>query len=291
MKDKKSAKISTLGSQLSSIVSVSMVLILLGSLTLVYTGARNAIENVRSSMSLVVRVGAGLSKYDINPVKQELSNAPYARSFTYISAEEVLAQEAAIIGDSAFVLLDENPYSAEFDVRLTPEYMHPDSISKIATRLQGLAVVEDVDVPIDIAGEVDNSLSKISLILGSIALVLLIISIVLINNTVSLSIYARRFIIHTMTLVGATRGFIRRPFVRAGAGCGLIAGIVADVILGGLYAYMLTAEAEIISNINIHELIIILVGVLVMGVLICTFTALFATNRYLSKRYDQLFKK
>lgn len=291
MKDKKSAKISTLGSQLSSVVSVTLVLILLGSLALVFTGARNAIENVRSSMTLTVTVPAGLSDYDINPVKQALTKAPYCTKFTYTSAEEVLAAESQLLGDSAFMLLDENPYSAEFDVRLAPEYSNPDSVDKAVAAIKAIPVVEDVQAPVNVATDVDRSLGKVSLIIGCVALALLVISIVLINNTVSLSIYGRRFIIHTMTLVGAKRSFIRAPFVKAGASCGLIAGIVADAILGGLYAYVLSAEPELAANVTTFQMSVIFTGLVLSGVLICALTAYFAATRYLNKRYDQLFKK
>lgn len=195
------------------------------------------------------------------------------------------------MGDSTFELLDENPYSAEFEVKLAPDYVNPDSIKMVTERLQRIKAVDDIDVPVNVANQVDNSLHKITLVLGGVALALLIISIVLINNTVSLSIYARRFIIHTMKLVGATRGFIRRPFVGAGAVCGLIAGMIAAAVLAGVYAYLCSADVELSSNLTNTELAVILVTLPIAGIAICALTAYFAANRYLNKRYDQLFKK
>lgn len=291
MKEKKSAKISTLGSQVTSVVSVSLVLILLGALAIIFTGARNAISGVRSEMALVIRVMPGLEEYEINPIKQELGNAPYSAGYSYLTAEQVLSQESALMGDSTFELLDENPYSAEFEVKLAPDYVNPDSIKMVTERLQRIKAVDDIDVPVNVAGQVDNSLHKITLVLGGVALALLIISIVLINNTVSLSIYARRFIIHTMKLVGATRGFIRRPFVGAGAVCGLIAGMIAAAVLAGVYAYLCSADVELSSNLTNTELAVILVTLPIAGIAICALTAYCAANRYLNKRYDQLFKK
>lgn len=291
MKDKKSAKISTLGSQATSTVSVALVLIILGALAMIFTGARNAISGVRSAMTLTVRVVPGLQEYEINPVKQELSAAPYCTKFDYLSAEQVLAQESALMGDSTFALLDENPYNAEFAVHLAPAYVNTDSIAGVVARLQAMEMVEEVDVPMNVAGDVDHSLSRITLILLSVALALLVVSVVLINNTVSLSIYARRFIIHTMTLVGARRGFIRKPFVKAGALSGLIAGLIASAVVVGGYVYILRTDAELAANVSENELALIVAGLLVLGIAICALTALFATNRYLNKNYDQLFRK
>ena len=291
MKDKKSAKISTLGSQLTSVISVSLVLILLGGLAIIYIGGRHAIDNVRSSMALTITVAPGLSDYDINPVRQELTRGAYCTGFSYLSADQVLEQEVQLVGDSTFMLLDGNPYSAEFQATLKPAYATSDSLAKITARLKNIPVVESVDIPVNVAADVDHSLNRITLVALSLALALLIISIVLINNTVSLSIYARRFIIHTMTLVGATRRFIRRPFVRAGAGVGLIAGLIAAALLGGAYAWLAGAEPEFVSEIDSTELCAVLVSIVIIGVIICSLTAFFAANRYLNKRYEQLFRK
>jgi len=287
----KSARISTLGSRTTSVISVSLVLLVLGVLAYILVASHNALASVRSSVTLIVRVAPGLEEYDMAAIKQTLNKAPYALSHKYTSADEVLAQESAVIGPEAVALLDENPYSAEFEVKLRPQYANPDSIKIVVQRLSALESVDDVIADSSVVADVDRTVSRISLILAAVALALLLISIVLINNTVSLSIYSRRFIIHTMKLVGADRSYIRRPFTAAGAACGLVASLVACVILYVSYLYFNNADPETAAFVSQTEIICILAAIFITGILITTITAWLAANRYLNKNYDQLFRK
>ena len=209
MKDsttKRSNHISTLASQTTSVVSIALVLLILGVMACLVVGARNATEAVRSSLAMTVNVRSGASDYDVKTLRAALTKAPYSAEARYVSAAEVLAQESKFIGDSTLSLLDENPYNAEIQVRLRPEYLSADSIAKITATL----------AQSNVADSVSRNMNTLMLVPAAVALALLLISFVLINNTISVAIYGRRFIIHTMKLVGARRGFIRRPFVRMG---------------------------------------------------------------------------
>lgn len=295
MKDsttKRSNHISTLASQTTSVVSIALVLLILGVMACLVVGARNATEAVRSSLAMTVNIHAGASDYDIKTLRAALTKAPYSAETRYVSAAEVLAQESKFIGDSTLTLLDGNPYNAEIQVRLCPEYLSADSIAKITTSLtQKYPAAESVVAQSDVADSVSRNMNTLMLIPAAVALALLLISFVLINNTISVAIYGRRFVIHTMKLVGARRGFIRRPFVRMGITAGLCGAIIASAILCGARAYLPYADTDVAAMIGWNDVALICAALAVCGMAVCGLAAAWSANRYLNKNYDQLFKK
>ena len=189
-------------------------------------------------------------------------------------------------------LLDGNPYNAEIQVRLCPEYLSADSIAKITTSLtQKYPAAESVVAQSDVADSVSRNMNTLMLIPAAVALALLLISFVLINNTISVAIYGRRFVIHTMKLVGARRGFIRRPFVRMGITAGLCGAIIASAILCGARAYLPYADTDVAAMIGWNDVALICAALAVCGMAVCGLAAAWSANRYLNKNYDQLFKK
>lgn len=243
-------------------------------------------------MSIYVHIKPGTERYDIAPLKQALNKAKFAKSYTYTTAEDILASEVNDENRHAIELLDENPYTDEIDIKLNTTYINPDSLASIKKTLTNYQIVEEVILPSpEIAGSVDKSLTKIMLTVIAIATLLLVISIALINNTVSLSIYSRRFIIHTMKLVGATRGYIRRPFVRAATMAGLIAGLIASAIVCGTYYYLLSSWTDTVALVSWTDIITIDTTLILFSIIVCATTAWCAANRYLNKNYDKLFMK
>ncbi|MBO5054493.1 MAG: permease-like cell division protein FtsX [Muribaculaceae bacterium] len=287
---KRSSKISTLGSRATSVVSVTLLSIILGILALTMLSAHRQMES--TAMSIYIHIKPGTEQYDIAPLKQILNKAPFAKSYTYTSAEDILAAEINDENRHAIELLGENPYSDEIDIKLNQAYLNPDSLKSINKLLTANAVVENVILPSsEIVNAVDNSINKIVLAVIAIAILMLIISIALINNTVSLSIYSRRFIIHTMKLVGATRGYIRRPFVRAAATAGLIAGIIAGAVVCGTYYYLQSSWPDTVALVSWTDISLIDTALILLSIIVCATTAWCAANRYLNKNYDKLFMK
>ena len=188
-------------------------------------------------------------------------------------------------------LLDENPYSGEFELRLKPAYVNPDSMNMIAMRLESIDCVDEVVSPAEAAAAVNAAYGKLMLVLSVVGAALLLISIVLINNTISLSIYSRRFLIHSMRLVGATGGFIRRPFVKAGVIMGVLAGALASCVVCGIQGYVRTVEIDFLLAMPWPAVAAVCAGLVVLGVIICGLSAVFATNRYLRLSYDKMFQK
>lgn len=291
MSRKPNARISTFGSQLTSIISVTLVLLILGILAITMLASRGLGDDIRSNIGFIVKINSSADDTEINRLKRELTDSRFTESITYISAEEILREESELMGEPLDSLLDENPFGSELDIKVRPEYATTDSIAMIASRIELIPSVDEVITEAAIVDSVNSVLSRTSIVLIAIAIALLIISFVLINNTVSLSVYSRRFIIHTMKLVGATGSFIRRPFLLAGAMTGVIAGVSACGILAGMRAYASTFDPLVDRLVSWADMAIIFGGLIVVGLLICVAASALSTNRYLRADYDEMFMK
>lgn len=279
-----------MGSQVTSVISVALVLVIVGVMALMASAAHLASDSLRGEMAMICRLDLGATPADADRMKQEFGHAGYLSSWLYTSPEDVLAQEMEYNAD-IIELLDENPYSGEFELRLKPAYVNPDSMNMIAMRLESIDCVDEVVSPAQAAAAVNAAYSKLMIVLSVVGAAFLLISIVLINNTISLSIYSRRFLIHSMRLVGATGGFIRRPFVKAGVIMGVLAGAVASCVVCGVQAYVRTVEIDFLLAMPWPAVAAVCAGLVVLGVIICGLSAVFATNRYLRLSYDKMFQK
>jgi cell division transport system permease protein len=291
MSKKKNSHISTLGSRLTSVISVTLVLVILGILALTAVGARSVTNQVKENLTVIVKMAPETSEDDINNAKHQILTQQYIAAHSFLSADMVLAQEVEYIGDETVNLMDENPYGAEFELRLKPAYANPDSLASIQNRLAQLAGVDEIITNATVAQNVDQTIEKLTLVMLSIAAALLAISLVLIHNTVSLSIYSRRFIIHTMKLVGATASFIRRPFIRAGAAIGAVSGVAASAIIAGAHTYLVSVDPDVAVNIPLEATLVVYGALILLGIIVCSLTSMWSANRYIRKNFDQLFKK
>lgn len=288
---KKPARISTFGSRATSVVSVSLTLLILGILAITLVGAHRLTDNVRRSMHITVQAVPGADELALARIKQLISKNPAAESYTYTSAEQVLNQEVQYIDPELTAILDENPYSAEFDVSLRPAYATGKAIKKFTAQMKASPDVDNIISDSTVVDNVNRSVRKVVLVLGIVGAILLAISLVLIIATVSLSIYSRRFLIRTMKLVGATPGFIRRPFIRAGLLNGLIAGLISSALLAGGVAYAIEAGPWLAPVLDWNDLPLVCAGMVALGCLLCPLAAWIAATRYLRRNYDSLYRK
>lgn len=291
MANKKPRQTPLLGSQLTAIMSVALLLLLLGVMGISLLSARQYANSLRRDLALIVKIEPGTEAKAVNALRREVNKASYVSSYAYTSADMVLAQEVALMGTDMAELLDENPYSDELELHLVPECLNADSIAVIKKRLEKNEIVEEVVTDATLAAGVDTFIRRASMIAAVVGAVLLLISFVLINNTVSLAIYSRRFIIRTMHLVGASPGFIRAPFVRAGMLSGLIAGVIASALIGVMVLTAYDKAPEIAVYIDVTDVIIVCCCLLVTGPAICAIAAAWSANRYLRRSYDQLYRK
>ena len=290
MTKRHSARISTFGSQITSVISVALVLLILGILAMTLEASRSLSDDIRRNIGFVVKLSPSASADDVNRVKHLVSASPAIDSYVFASPDNILAEESRLMGEDLGEMLDENPFGAEFDVRLKPRYACGDSITAISAVIAADDAVDEIVTETAVVDSINSVIRRLTASLLAIAAALLIISFVLINNTVSLAIYSRRFIIHTMKLVGATGAFIRRPFLIAGLATGATAAAIAIAVLAAIRAYSTSFDAALDSALPWPSMGWIFAGVLACGLLICLIASIIATNRYLRADYDEMFK-
>jgi cell division transport system permease protein len=267
------------------------VLLILGIIAVGGLAGERLTDDIRRNIGFIVKTNHNATDVEINSLKKELTAAAYVESFVYSSADEIMSQESEYLGEDISQLIDENPFTAEFDVKVKPTYASVDSIEHVRAVLEQNPAVGEVMTETVVIDNVNSALHRFTAILLVVAGALLIISFVLINNTVSLSIYSRRFVIHTMKLVGATRGFIRRPFITAGIVNGIVSALIASALLAVARVYSETIDPTLSAMLTWEDMSLVFVGILLCGILICAIASTIATNRYLKADYDEMFMK
>ena len=281
---------STSSAQITSTISVSLVLFILGIVALLGLIANNVTTSIKENIGFVTELDYEISQSDIDALNQQWDKAPYVASKKFISAEEVLQQELKLSDDDILKLLDgANPYPAEFEIKVKAEYANRDSLEKIEASLANTKGINKIHTNNAMVDDINVGVNNVILALLVIAIALILISFVLINNSVRLAIYSKRFTIHTMRLVGATNGFIRRPFVLNNVIHGFIASIIATLILGGILYYLHTIEYSFSQTITWIEAAYVFGSLAVLGIILCATAALFATNKYIRTSYDDMF--
>ena len=271
-------------------ISTSMVLILLGMVVLTVFTARNLSSYVKEKLTVTMLLGEDITDSEAQQLCGKLSARPYISKLEYISKEQVLEEQKESMGTDPSEFAGVNPFVSEIDFQLAAEYANNDSLQWISKELKQLPKVTEITYPQDLIDSVNKTLRKISLVLLILAGLLLFVSFALINNTVRLGIYSRRFGIHTMKLVGASWNFIRKPFIRRAIILGLLAGIIAIVVLGiGVYMLM-NYEPDVREVITPEVLVVTAVAVLVFGVVITTLCSWFSVNRFLRMKAGELYK-
>ncbi|MCH5228560.1 MAG: hypothetical protein J1F12_01015 [Muribaculaceae bacterium] len=292
MKGEGDVKISYWAAHLTTTVSVSLVLLLVGIITFITLSSQKESRNIRQRLEVNLVMNDSVSDNYAAGVAQRLSAAPYAIEPGYIGKAQALKDWQEETGEDLETLFGVNPLSPEVYFRVKAEYSSSDSLKAISKSLQAIPGVADVVMPDSEMVEAMNSnIQSLAIILGIVALVMIVISFVLINNTVHLSIYARRFTIHTMQLVGATNGFIRRPFILNNLLAGLMAALIASAILAISFAAAPHMGWNDVSHyISWWLYACVAGGMVIAGPLICCVAAAIATSRYLKKDYDELIR-
>lgn len=274
-------------------ISTTMVLVLLGMVVFTILTAHNLSSYFRENLVVSVWLNDNMTKQETDSVLQVLRGQRYVHEITYISKEEAKKENDESMGTTGEDMedfLDVNPLPATFEISLNDAYANKDSMLWIKEELRRIPKKPEVFYQEDLMDQVNANLSKISLVLLVLAVLLTIVSFSLISNSVRLSVYSRRFIIHTMKLVGASWGFVRRPFLKRAVGVGIVAALFAIIILGaGVYALYIFDE-RILDVITWVELTITGVAVLLFGILITALCAYLAVNKFLKMSAGELYK-
>ncbi|MDE5786772.1 MAG: permease-like cell division protein FtsX [Duncaniella sp.] len=275
--------------RLTATASVALVLLIAAIAAMAGIVARNLSDAVRESVGFTVVLRNDVTASETAAVRDALQASPGIARIEYSSAQKVLERWQLDLDEDIEVLAGVNPFSPEFEVNVTAACARPDSIDTIITPLASIPQIDEIITHTTVATELNATFDSLRMILLIIAGALLIISYVLISNTVRLAIYARRFDIHTMKLVGATPGFIRRPFLAANVVNGLVAGIIASAILTAILIYCHSLEPRIVDYITPVAYAATILSTIAGGIMICLIAALAATNKYLRQSYDEMF--
>ena len=271
-------------------ISTALGLILLGMVVFSVLSARNLSAYVKENLTVTMMLGEDITDPEARQLCSELRKQSYISNLTYISKEQALKEQTAAMGTDPSEFIGMNPFVASIELQLKAEYANTDSLKWISKNIKADKRVTDVTYPQDLMDSVNHNLNKINLVLLVLAVLLTCVSFSLINNTVRLGMYARRFTIHTMKLVGASWGFIRRPFLRNAIGIGVLAAVIADgVLASGVYA-LYSYEPGVMAVVTWQVMAITGGAVFLFGVLITLFCAFFSVNRFLRMKAGDLYK-
>lgn len=271
-------------------ISTAMVLVLLGLVVLSVQTSRNLSQWVKENLTVTVMLSDDVSVNGAKLLCRDLYHRPYSRNIDYISKDQALKEQSEAMGSDPSEFLGVNPFPATLELQLHSDYANRDSLKWIAKELQKNPNVTDVAYQVDLMDSVNRNLTKVNLLLLALAVLLTFVSFSLINNTVRLSVYSRRFLIHTMKLVGASWAFIRKPFMRQALMVGVVAAIVAIVALGGLVYGLYYYEPNILTVITWRELTITGVAVLLFGIIITATCSYISVNKFLRMSAGELYK-
>ena len=277
------------GSYLTLVISVSLVLFLLGILGLVIINAKGLSDYLRESLSFSVMLDDDAREADIRMLQKDLDAKPFVKSTEYVSKDEAAVKMKEDLGEDFISFLGDNPLPPSIDVYLYASYTNPDSVAKMEKYVMEYPFVKEVLVPESLLFLINENVRKVSLSLLLISSFLLLIAVTIINNTIRLAIYSKRFLIRTMQLVGATRSFIRKPFLTRSIYHGVLAALIAMLLLMGLL-YLVEKEFLMLYSFRSTNLLVVL-GVLLifLGILINLVSTFFSVNRYLVISEDKLY--
>lgn len=276
-------------SSLSTVLSISMVLLMLGSMSFIYVNSQRLTKYIKENIGITVILNDNAKAVDVLQFQKNLDANPVTKMTTYVSKEEAASALTKELGEDFMQFLGHNPLSNTIDIFMNSAYAESVTIEALGQEALKNEIVKEVKYQKDLIDAINQNMNKLNLILICFCALLLIVSITLINNTIRLTVYSKRFIIRTMKLVGATNSFIRKPFVMTGLRQGVIAGLIG-VLLMMLVLFAVQKEMpELLQLQDIQTVIIIFSLLFVFGILISTFVTHFSVNKYLKINEEKLY--
>ena len=274
---------------ITSSISTTLVLLLLGLVVFFVLGAHNLSVYVKENINFSILISDDMKESDILKLQKKLDKEPFVKETEYISKKQALREQTEAMGTDPQEFLGYNPFTASIEIKLHSDYANSDSIAKIEKKIKRNTNIQEVLYQKDLIDAVNDNIRNISLMLLGLAVILTFISFALINNTIRLTIYSKRFLIHTMKLVGASWSFIRRPYLRRNFWIGVLSAVIADAVLWGAAYWLVSYEPELIRVITPEVMLLVSVAVLVFGVLITWLCALLSINKYLRMKASTLY--
>ncbi|MCF8227139.1 MAG: permease-like cell division protein FtsX [Bacteroidales bacterium] len=287
--DKKISRRRLRSSYITSVISISLVLFLLGIMGLLIINGRMINQTVRESIGFNVILKENIKDADIFQLQKILDAKPYTLSTQYITKEQAALETEQLVGSDFVEFLGYNPLPPSIRLRLNASYTRPDSVVFIEEEIMKYDQVIDLVYKKTLLYAINENIRKISLVILGFSVLLTLVAITLINNTIRLSIYSKRFIINTMQLVGATRGFIRRPFLYKSVANGLIGSLIAMGLISVLIYFTYEELDGIITFRDVEMMSLLGISLLVISIVINWISTFFAVNKYLNIKTDNLY--
>ncbi|MBR3906712.1 MAG: permease-like cell division protein FtsX [Bacteroidaceae bacterium] len=274
---------------LSVYISTTLVLLLLGVMGIMLVAATGVSKEIHNNLEVSVIINSDTEETDILKLKERLGKERYIQDITYISKEQALEEQKAELGADPVEQLGYNPYEAELCLTLQPQYANSDSLQTIEDKLLRNKNIKEVIYQKDLMNSVNESLKKAGAAMLLFLVLLTIISWSLISNMVRLSIYSKRFLLHTMKLTGATWNFIRKPFIISNIWIGFFSGIMANALLGVSLYLLLDRMPALTHYLPLEGVAVVGAAVMLFGIIICSLCAFRSVNRFLRMRNNDLY--
>ncbi len=276
-------------SYLSSVISISLVLFMLGLLGMLVIDAKKISDYVKEHVQLNVFLADGVSDQEISAFQSIMEKEPAIKSVRFISKQEALDSLKKDLGEEATSMLEVNPLPASFELKLKAEYTEAPMLKKLSEELRKNKMVREVTYQQTEVDRMNENFRMIAIAVLAFCVLLFFIAVALINSTIRITMYSRRFLIKSMQLVGATKSFIRKPFIFRAMLHGFYAGIMASILLAGMLYLIRTKIPELVQLQDIKANGILFGGVIILGILLAVISTFFAVNRYLRLKLDELY--
>lgn len=278
-----------ISSYFSVVFSISAVLFLLGLLGLLVLNSKRVADHFKEQVPIVIFLKDSAKEVEINQLKQSLELAEYTKYAHYVSKEEAAETHMAEIGENYIDYLGENPLQNNIDLRLRADFVTPEKVEEIIGEIKNKSFVDDVGYDKPLIEQLTENIKKISFWVLVVAGIFLFIAILLINSSIRLSVYSKRFTIKTMQMVGATKKFIRRPFIWKSVRLGMLGSLVAMVGMAFVLYYLNKSFPELALVEDTNWLVALFVFIFLMGLIITWISTFFATQRFLNLSTDELY--
>ena len=271
------------------VISIALVLFLLGLLGLIVIKTRSITEHFKEKVVLTIFLKDNVKNSDVEILQAELKKAEYTKSVAYISKEDAAKKYSEDIGENFMEFLGENPLKNAIDVSLKSEFVTPEKMAEIEKNMLIRSIVAEVTYDKPLLELLTKNISRLSLWMLVFSIFFILVAVVLINSSIRLSVYSKRFTLKTMQMVGATKKFIRVPFIWKSIQLGILGALVAiaALVIFIIYVNKNVPELELLTDYKI--LGILFVGVILVGILITWISTYFATQRFLNLRTDELY--
>jgi len=274
---------------LSSVISISLVLLLVGLASMLLVNAKGVSNYFKENMQVTVMMKQNVTEEEAVEFQDVLDGERFIGSTTLVTREQGRREMEDLLGEDFLDIFETSPIPVSIDVTLKADYVSVDSLEVVKEAISASDLVDEVEYQSSLVDALNANLNRISMIMGVFIALLLFISYVLINNTVRLNVFSRRFTIHTMKLVGATRSFIRAPFLVQAAFQGVFSAFIAIIALVGILYFMRSEFEQLFEIFRLDLLLTVMAIVLVSGLVICMTSTWFVVNRLVSLRKDDLY--